>query len=128
MYERKVISSSCFFPTVCVEKEVSILPYSSIDCIWNPDKIWQSKTPRNISLEIEATGNHNLRIELEGPVGIFKELHVSAAPVLPQFRKITGEFEDIVSVQVQCQKSPASCSACKYKYKICYRKPFVTKN
>ncbi|AOY82583.1 hypothetical protein BJP36_24365 [Moorena producens JHB] len=105
-----------FLPTACVENEVSRQPDSSTDCLWVPDLIWQSGIRRNISLEIEATGNHDLRVELEGPVGIFDVFNVSAAPALPQFRKLTGDFEGIVSVRVQCEKSPVnSCSACTYK-------------
>ena len=114
-----------FLPTACVENEVSRQPDSFSDCLWVTDTIWQSRISRNISLEIEATGNHNLRVELEGPVGIFQIFNVFAAPALPQFRQLTGDFEDIVSVRVQCQKSPVnSCSVCKYKYKICYPRPF----
>ncbi|AOX02158.1 hypothetical protein BJP34_24380 [Moorena producens PAL-8-15-08-1] len=120
-----------FLPTACVENEVSRQPDSSTDCLWVPDLIWQSGIRRNISLEIEATGNHDLRVELEGPVGIFQVFNVSAAPALPQFRKLTGDFEGIVSVRVQCEKSPVnSCSACTYKYKICYPRQlgFVSPN
>lgn len=113
-----------FLPTTCVENEVSLLPDSSTVCLWEPDTIWQSGIPRDISLEIEATGHHNLKVELEGPVGIFDSFNVFADSDLPQYQKLTGDFEGIVSVRVQCQQSLVnSCSACQYKYKICYKRP-----
>ncbi|NET91620.1 MAG: hypothetical protein F6K45_26730 [Kamptonema sp. SIO1D9] len=113
-----------FLPNTCVENEVSRQPDSFADCLWVTDTIWQSRTPRKINIEIEATGNHDVRVELEEPGGVFQIFNVSAAPAPPQFRKLTGEFEDIVSVRVKCQKSPVnSCSVCKYKYKICYPRP-----
>ena len=116
---------SLFLPTACMEDEVSRSPDSNTDCLWVKDTIWQSEISRDIDLEIEVTGNHDLDIELERTNGTFLDFKISAAPALPQFRQLTGEFEGIVAIRVKCRKSPVhACSACQYRYKICYPKSF----
>jgi hypothetical protein len=114
-----------FLPNACVENEVSRQPDDSSACVWEKDTIWKSTIARNINLELEVTGFHDLKVEIEDSNGGLSIFKIYAPPALPQFRSLIGDFEDIVAVHVVGQRSDVNpCSTCDYKYKICYKKQF----
>jgi hypothetical protein len=107
---------------VCVNGEVDTPTDSDIDCLWDRDVIWESVEPRKIDLEIEITGDHDLFVDIEYEGGIYQGYNVSAPPALPQFQTLAGEWEDVVAVYIEVEKSPVNdCSNGKYDYSICYQ-------
>lgn len=107
---------------VCLEGEIENEPDQDIDCLWEKETLWSAVSPRKIDLLIQNTGDHDMKVELEGPVGIYQVYNVSAAPALPQFQKLEGSWEGIVAIHYLGQKSPVNpCSSNDFTYDLCYK-------
>lgn len=107
---------------VCLNGEVQQEPDQDIDCLWEKRTLWSAVSPRDIELTINLTGNHDMKVELEGPVGIYQVYNLSAAPALPQFQKLEGSWEGIVAIHYFGQKSPVNdCSSLDFDYDLCYK-------
>lgn len=108
--------------TICMNGDVKSEPDQDADCLWEKVTLWQAASKRDINLEITLTGAHDMKVEIEGPVGIFQDYELGAAPAQPQFQKLSGEWEDIVAVHILCKKSPVNpCGSCDYTYELCYK-------
>ena len=108
--------------TVCMNGDVKSEPDQDADCLWEKVTLWQAASKRDIDLEINLTGAHDMKVEIEGPVGIFQDYELGAAPAQPQFHKLSGEWEDVVAVHIFCKKSPVNpCGSCDYTYELCYK-------
>lgn len=106
---------------ICLNGEVESEPDQNIDCLWETETLWQAVSERDIDLNITLTGKHDMKVEIEGPVGIFQVYNVSAAPALPQFQVLSGQWEGVVAVHIHCIKSPVNpCESCDYTYSLCY--------
>ena len=107
---------------VCLDAEMSDDPDQNIDCLWEKRTLWSAVSPREIDLIINITGEHDMKVELEGPVGIYQVYNVSAAPALPQFQKLEGSWEGIVAIHYLGQKSPVNdCSSLDFNFDLCYQ-------
>ena len=106
---------------ICLNGEVESEPDQNIDCLWETVTLWQAAFKRDIDLNITLTGKHDMKVEIEGPVGIYQVYNISAAPALPQFQVLSGQWEDIVAVHIHCIKSAVNpCESCDYTYDLCY--------
>lgn len=106
---------------VCVEGEVKNEPDQNIDCLWEKETLWQAVTKRDIELTINLTGKHDMKVELEGPPGIFQSYNMYAEPALPNNQVLQGEWEGIVAIHYLCMKSPVhNCESCDFTYDLCY--------
>jgi hypothetical protein len=107
---------------ICLDGAVESEPDQNIDCLWDVETLWQAAGERDIELNIEITGDHDMTVDVEGPVGVYQSYNISAAPALPQFRVLSGEWEGIVAVHFHCMKSPVNpCGSCDFTYELCYK-------
>jgi hypothetical protein len=114
-----------FLPDACFAGDAVRAPDSIADCLWVQETLWTSPVPRTIDLELEITGDHDMRVEVEASNGSRDVFSILAAPALPQFRKIAERFEDVVAVHLQGRKSPVNaCSALRFRYRLCYPRRF----
>lgn len=91
---------------------------STRDCLWNFDTLWESVTPRDMDVFFEATGPHDVQVEIqeEGGVSAGFEVNGLDAGIV---HTNGGDYYDVIKVETRCQRSPTSaCSPCNFDYSL----------